>query len=59
VARSADIHGCDVLKVGSGRGGGYSYVMWYLGPTSVVGADFSAEAVRFCHRHEQFQNEAD
>jgi ubiquinone/menaquinone biosynthesis C-methylase UbiE len=51
VARPAELHGCDVLEVGSGRGGGSSYVMRYLGPASVVGADFSAEAVSFCNRH--------
>jgi SAM-dependent methyltransferase len=51
VARPANLRGCDVLEVGSGRGGGSSYVMRYLGPASVVGADFSSEAVSFCIRH--------
>jgi len=51
IARPADLRGCDVLEVGSGRGGGSSYVMRYLGPASVVGADFSAEAVSFCTRN--------
>lgn len=51
VARAADLRGCDVLEVGSGRGGGSSYVMRYLEPASMVGADFSSEAVRFCARH--------
>ncbi|HYR61691.1 MAG TPA: class I SAM-dependent methyltransferase, partial [Actinomycetota bacterium] len=30
IARPADLRGCDVLEVGSGRGGGSSYVMRYL-----------------------------
>jgi ubiquinone/menaquinone biosynthesis C-methylase UbiE len=51
VARPVALHGCEVLEVGSGRGGGASYLMRYLGPSSVVGADFSPEAVRLCNRH--------
>jgi ubiquinone/menaquinone biosynthesis C-methylase UbiE len=51
VARPVDLRGRDVLEVGSGRGGGSSYVMRCLGPATVVGADFSSEAVSFCTRH--------
>jgi len=51
VARPVDLRGRDVLEVGSGRGGGSSYVMRYLEPSSVVGVDFSSEAVRFCTRY--------
>ena len=41
----------DVLEVGSGRGGGASYVSRYLRPRSVMGLDFSQEAVDLCNRH--------
>jgi SAM-dependent methyltransferase len=41
----------DVLEVGSGRGGGASYVGRYLRPLSVTGLDLSQEAVDLCNRH--------
>jgi ubiquinone/menaquinone biosynthesis C-methylase UbiE len=39
------------LEVGSGRGGGASYVSRYLQPRSVTGLDFSQEAVDLCNRN--------
>jgi SAM-dependent methyltransferase len=39
------IEGKDVLEVGSGRGGGASYVNRYLKPRKIVGADFSKHAI--------------
>jgi SAM-dependent methyltransferase len=39
------LEGKDVLEVGSGRGGGASYVNRYLKPRKIVGADFSKAAV--------------
>jgi ubiquinone/menaquinone biosynthesis C-methylase UbiE len=53
VAGSLDVQGKDVLEVGSGRGGGASYVKRVLGPASVTGVDYSIEAVRFCQEHYQ------
>jgi ubiquinone/menaquinone biosynthesis C-methylase UbiE len=41
----------DVLEVGSGRGGGASYLARYLRPLSVTGLDFSQKAVDLCNRH--------
>ena len=41
----------DVLEVGSGRGGGASYLSRYLRPHSVTGLDLSQEAVDLCNRH--------
>ena len=38
-----------VLEVGSGRGGGASYVMRYLHPRSVTGVDIVQKAVHFCN----------
>lgn len=45
-----DLTGLDVLEVGSGRGGGASYVSRCLGPRSVTGVDFSGQAVRLSSR---------
>jgi ubiquinone/menaquinone biosynthesis C-methylase UbiE len=41
----------DVLEVGSGRGGGASYLARYLRPLSVTGLDFSQKAVDLCNRY--------
>jgi SAM-dependent methyltransferase len=46
-----DLAGKDVLEVGSGRGGGTSYIARYLGPRTTTGLDFSASAVALCTRH--------
>jgi SAM-dependent methyltransferase len=54
VASRIDLTGCELLEVGSGRGGGSSYVKRYLRPAFVVGADLSLEAVRLCNRHRAF-----
>lgn len=40
--------GAKVLEVGSGRGGGASYVTRYHRPAAMVGLDYSGEAIRFC-----------
>ncbi len=53
LAGSVELAGKDVLEVGSGRGGGASYVARYLGPRSYVGMDRNAKAVAFCRRHYQ------
>lgn len=53
LASAVDLAGRDVLEVGSGRGGGCSYLARYHAPRSVVGVDFSRRAVRlsrFLHR---------
>ncbi len=41
---AGSLEGKDVLEVGSGRGGGASYVSRYLKPRTIVGADFSKHA---------------
>jgi ubiquinone/menaquinone biosynthesis C-methylase UbiE len=50
VASPVDLRGKDVLEVGSGRGGGASYVKRYLRPRTMTGVDYSARAVEFCQR---------
>lgn len=46
-----DLRDKDVLEVGSGRGGGASFISRYLQPRSMTGMDFSQEAVDLCNRH--------
>jgi ubiquinone/menaquinone biosynthesis C-methylase UbiE len=50
LASKAQFAGADVLEVGSGRGGGASYLMRYLGPRCVVGVELAANAVRLARR---------
>jgi SAM-dependent methyltransferase len=52
VAGAVDLTGREVLEVGSGRGGGASFVARYLRPSRLVGIDVSPRAVAFCRaRH--------
>ena len=37
-------------QVGSGRGGGASYIARYLNPASMLGVDYSKSAVKLCSR---------
>jgi ubiquinone/menaquinone biosynthesis C-methylase UbiE len=48
VVGAVDLKGRDVLEIGSGRGGGASFVMRYHHPAHMTGVDFSTKAVRFC-----------
>ncbi len=50
VAGAVDLQGREVLEVGSGRGGGCSYIARYLEPKSVCGVDYSRKAIAFCQR---------
>lgn len=50
VAAQTDLTGLDVLDVGSGRGGGASYVQRYLGPATTTGMDLAESAVAFCNK---------
>jgi SAM-dependent methyltransferase len=57
VAQPAELGGREILEVGSGRGGGASYVTRYLRPAHVIGVDFSPQAVAFCReRHKDVAN---
>jgi SAM-dependent methyltransferase len=57
VTRPAELNGSEVLEVGSGRGGGASYVARYLRPSRITGIDFSPQAVAFCsERHKHVAN---
>ena len=56
LAGSIDMAGRDVLEVGSGRGGGSSYIARYLGPRSVTGLDVASRAVDYCSSHHVVPN---
>lgn len=47
VAGAVDLTGLTVLEVGSGRGGGASFIKRYLHPARMIGADLSRNAVDF------------
>jgi len=51
VIGSVDVRGKDVLEVGSGRGGGASYLTRVFRPRAYLGLDFCESAVVFCQRH--------
>src|SRR5260370_5390435 len=51
VAGAIDLSGKDVVEVGSGRGGGASYIARYLGPRSMTGVDFSKNAIEYCRKY--------
>ena len=51
VAGAVDLSGKDVVEVGSGRGGGASYIARYLKPQSMIGIDLSDKAVDFCNQN--------
>jgi ubiquinone/menaquinone biosynthesis C-methylase UbiE len=56
VVSDIDLKGLDVLEVGSGRGGGASYVRRYLKPKSLTGLDISEKAVTFCNHYHHMEN---
>ena len=53
VASAVELRGLTIAEIGSGRGGGSSFVHRYHKPASTTGLDFSAKAVRFCQRTHQ------
>lgn len=50
VASAVDLKGKDVLEIGSGRGGGSSYIKRYLNPKSMMGIDYSKNAIQFSNK---------
>ena len=56
VASQARISGKAVLEVGSGRGGGASYIAKTLGPSHYTGIDISSTAVDLCSRFYSQEN---
>jgi len=56
VASQVELDGKKVLEVGSGRGGGASYIARYLSPNHVTGIDISPTAVELCKTLYQEKN---
>ena len=56
VASQIDLKGLKVLEVGSGRGGGCSYITKYLKPVQMVGLDISSSAVKLSNTIYDFDN---
>ncbi len=50
VASQIDLTDKNVLEVGSGRGGGASYIKRYLHPKTYTGVDISTSVIEFCNR---------
>jgi ubiquinone/menaquinone biosynthesis C-methylase UbiE len=50
VATQADVDGKQVLEVSCGHGGGASYLVRTLRPSSYTGLDFNADGIAFCRR---------
>jgi ubiquinone/menaquinone biosynthesis C-methylase UbiE len=50
LATQIDLKGLQVLEVGSGRGGGASYIKKYLGVKKMVGMDIAHNAVKFSRK---------
>lgn len=51
VVCTIDLKDLNVLDIGSGRGGGADYIKRYLRPKTMVGVDFSKNAVAFCNQN--------
>ena len=49
VARNFDFKEKDILEVGSGRGGGASFLARYLKPRKYIGLDISKKTIEFCN----------
>jgi ubiquinone/menaquinone biosynthesis C-methylase UbiE len=53
LASKVRIEGKDVLEVGSGRGGGSSYINRYLYPKKVTALDIASNAIKWAKEHHQ------
>jgi ubiquinone/menaquinone biosynthesis C-methylase UbiE len=51
VVKKFDLKTKDVLEVGSGRGGGASYISRYYEPKSYTGMDITKSSIEFCNNH--------
>jgi ubiquinone/menaquinone biosynthesis C-methylase UbiE len=53
VAEKSDLKNKDVAEIGSGRGGGASYLTRYYKPKSYTGLDISVPVIDFCNKYYQ------
>lgn len=56
VLDGVDVEGKDVVEVGSGRGGGASWLARYLKPHHVTAVDLSPVAIAFCEANYKLQH---
>ena len=56
VVGGVDLRGASVLEVGSGRGGGSSFIARYLQPASMLGIDYSDKAVALSQERHKAPN---
>ncbi|MDF2188487.1 class I SAM-dependent methyltransferase [Paraflavitalea sp. CAU 1676] len=56
LAQKTDIKDKQVLEVGSGRGGGASYISRYLSPATMTGVDIARNAIRLARKNHQENN---
>lgn len=56
LAQKTPIKDKHVLEVGSGRGGGASYISRYLSPARITGMDIAKNAIRLARQHHQESN---
>ena len=56
VANQVNLDGKKILEIGSGRGGGASYISRYLNPKEVIGLDISPSAVKNCNKKYNIDN---
>src|SRR5690242_17260393 len=50
LASRIKVEGLDILEVGSGRGGGASYIKRYLNPRKMTGLDIARNAIEFSRK---------
>lgn len=55
VVNSVEVKDKDVLEVGSGRGGGASYITRYYEPKSYTAMDISSGVTRFCNNYHKIE----
>lgn len=55
VVNSIDLERKKVIEIGSGRGGGASYIARYYKPLKYVGVDISSGVIKFCNEHYNVQ----
>jgi len=56
LAKQTDVAGKKMLEVGSGRGGGASYIARYLDPAAITGMDIADSAVAFANKRHPAPN---
>jgi len=55
VVKKVDLKDKDLLEVGSGRGGGASYITRYFKPKSYTAVDISSNVIKFCNNYHKVE----